>query len=183
MNSGPDLRDRNIGAVFDILDADGDGVLAAGDFAAMGERVCAQLGAAGTPQGTQILDLWNSWWEQLRADCDTDGDGRISRAEFAAAISSGHGDPETYYQQQLGRLLQAEAAALDADGDGFIEQAEYTGLLTAAGLAPDLALAGFQRLDTDGDARISTDEFMTGVAHIFLSQDPADPGTAILGHA
>lgn len=72
----------------------------------------------------------------------------------------------------------------DADGDGFIEQADFTGLIeAAAGVAPGLALAGFQRMDADQDGRISTHEYAAAIGHIFLSQNPADPGTALLGHA
>lgn len=150
----------------------------------MGQRFCELLGVAGRPEGAEILGLWDAWWEQLRTDCDRDGDGRVSRAEFLAAISSGHGDPDAYYQQQLGRLVQAVAGVLDSDGDGFIEQADFTGLIVAAaGVTPGLALAGFQRMDADQDGRISTQEYAAAVGHIFLSQNPADPGTALLGHA
>ncbi len=69
------------------------------------------------------------------------------------------------------------------DGDGYIEPAEYAAMLTAVGIAAETALAGFTRLDTDHDGKVSAAELIAGVARLFLSQDPADHGTAMLGHA
>ncbi len=53
-------------------------------------------------------------------------------------------------------MAAAEAEALDADGGGYIEQSDH-------------------------DGKISVSEFEDGLAHLFLSHDPADPGTAMLG--
>jgi Ca2+-binding EF-hand superfamily protein len=181
MSSAADLRDRNIRAIFDLLDANSDGVITASDLSSLAARACDQLGITGTAKGEQIADIYASWWEQLAADADADADGRITRDEFAAAHVSGDGDPAAYYQQQVGRIVAAEAEALDADGDGYIGQAEYAALLAVAGVTTEIALAGFARLDTDHDGKISTDEFAAGIAQLVLSQDPADHGTAILG--
>ncbi len=46
MQPAPDLRERNLGAIFDIiLDIDRDGIIAAGDFEQLAHGVCDQLGA------------------------------------------------------------------------------------------------------------------------------------------
>jgi Ca2+-binding EF-hand superfamily protein len=120
----------------------------------------------------------------LRADCDADGDGRISRAEFAHAILSGGGDPQAYYSQQMAKLVSLFADALDADGDGFIEPTEYRALFGAApDLDPQVVQAAFGRLDADGDGRISREEFQAAIAQVFLSGDQAHPGTSILGQS
>jgi Ca2+-binding EF-hand superfamily protein len=183
VDSAADLRDRNVKAIFDVLDADADGFLTSADLSAMAAQACDRLGITGTAKGAQITGIYASWWEQIAADADADGDGRISRAEFAATHSSGHGDPATYYQQHVGRLAAAEAEALDTDGDGYIGQAEYAAFFVTDGISAETALAGFARLDTDHDGKVSTAEFAAGIAQLFLSQDPADHGTAMLGHA
>ncbi|MGD0609059.1 MAG: hypothetical protein ABSA53_36450 [Streptosporangiaceae bacterium] len=54
-------------------------------------------------------------------------------------------------------------------------------LFRLADVSDEVVLAGFGRLDQDGDGRISTREFQAGAAHAFLSQDAANPGTAMLG--
>lgn len=178
----PSLRARNIDAAFTVLDADADGVITSDDLTAIGTRVCEQLHIAGSPQAAAILETYASWWEQLRSDCDADGDGRITRAEFAQAMLTGGGDPEAYYGQQLGKQVSLLADAMDADGDGFIEPTEYLALFGAApSLDPEVVQAAFEHLDADGDGRISREEFKAGVAHLFLSSDQARPGTSILG--
>lgn len=182
MQPAPDLRERNLGAIFDaILDTDRDGIIAAGDFEQLAQGVCDQLGVPDGPKAAAIRGAYRSWWQQLSSACDGDGDGQVSRAEFTTAHLTGQGDPETYYQQQLGRLFQIVADAMDIDGDGFIEQAEYARLFRLADVSDEVVLAGFGRLDQDGDGRISTQEFQAGAAHAFLSQDSANPGTAMLG--
>jgi flavodoxin len=80
--------------------------------------------------------------------------------------------------QQLSRLFEIVADAMDIDGDGFIEQAEYAQLFHLANVGDEVVLAAFQCLDQDG-----TQEFQAGAAHAFLSQDSANPGTAMLGLA
>ncbi len=182
--SDPDLRARNIDAAFTVYDIDADGFLTSGDLMALGALACELLHITGSPRATAILDGHASWWEQLRADCDADGDGRVSRAEFIQAMISGGGDPQAHYDQQLARLQMLLAAALDGDGDGFIEQAEYVTALSATpGLDPQVLLATFARLDSDGDGRITCEEYAAASAQFFLSSDPADPGTSILGYS
>lgn len=43
MEPAADLRERNLGAAFGVLDYDGDGVVTAGDFTQLAESVCEQL--------------------------------------------------------------------------------------------------------------------------------------------
>jgi hypothetical protein len=66
---------------------------------------------------------------------DTDGDGKISRAEFLAA-NAGRGDPAK------------RVARLDLNGDGVLDKAEIEAMLTKR----------FKRLDTNRDGILSPDE-------------------------
>jgi Ca2+-binding EF-hand superfamily protein len=184
MQPGPDLRERNLGAIFDvILDTDRDGIIAASDFEQLAQGVCDHLGVPDGPQAAAVHSAYRAWWQQLSSACDSDGNGQVTRAEFTTAHLTGHGDPEAYYQQQLSALFEIVTDAMDIDGDGFIGQAEYVRLFRLADVSEEVVLAGFQRLDQDRDGRISTHEFRAGAAHAFLSPDSADPGTAMLGLA
>jgi Ca2+-binding EF-hand superfamily protein len=183
VNQPSDVRERNLRSVFAILDADRDGFIEGSDLAEMARRVCDLIGVTDGARRAAIKDGYLSWWEQLRADADQDGDGRISPAEFAAVVASGGGDPQAYYDQHASAAFRTVAEAMDHDGDGFIEQEAYCRLFEVTGMGPQAVLAGFRQLDSDGDGRLTTGQFLEGVAHLFLSQDPADPGTGMLGDA
>ncbi len=55
---------------------------------------------------------------------------------------------------------------MDADRDGFIEQEVYVRLFAVTGADPQTVLAGFRRIDSDGDGRLTTAQFLEGVAHL-----------------
>jgi Ca2+-binding EF-hand superfamily protein len=97
---------------------------------------------------------------------DTDGDGRVSEAEFkpprrgpgserlqqADSNDDGmvsreeHAAMMAERQQQMQARAEAMFAAADADGDGALSQEE-------------MQRAAFQRLDADGDGYITQEEF------------------------
>lgn len=67
---------------------------------------------------------------------DSDGDGRISRAEFLAGQQSGKGDPAQRFQR------------LDANGDGFVDHGEIDAMLRRR----------FDRMDADHDGTVTPAE-------------------------
>ena len=73
--------------------------------------------------------------KKIMAD-DTDGDGKVSRAEFLAAAKSGKGDPARRF------------AKLDQNGDGMLDKSEIDATLTRR----------FRHQDTNGDGLLSPDE-------------------------
>ncbi|WP_246332110.1 EF-hand domain-containing protein [Sphingomonas chungangi] len=70
---------------------------------------------------------------------DTDGDGKVSRAEMAAAARNGH-DPSRRFD------------AMDANHDGMLDASEIRAALTRR----------FHRLDRNGDGVLTPDERETG---------------------
>lgn len=67
---------------------------------------------------------------------DTDGDGKVSSAEFLAAARASKADPAKRF------------AKLDANNDGMLDTAEIDAMLTRR----------FKRLDTNGDGMLAADE-------------------------
>jgi Ca2+-binding EF-hand superfamily protein len=181
LTSASDLRERNIGSVFELLDTDRDGYITEDDLPASGRRILDALGIEDAQQRAEILGLYQSAWEQLRADCDSDSDGRITRQEFTSAFTVGLGDPQAYFQRLMGPIPDRIAEVADRDGDGFIESDEYARIFAPIGVDEQVIRAAFERLDADSDGKISTGEFREAMRHLFLSHDPADPGTSVLG--
>jgi hypothetical protein len=97
MGSETGLRELNLGAIFEILDTDGDGFFSEDDFVAMARRFTDEFDVTGDAPGVAVDAAFRAWWERMRADYD--GDARVGRAEFIAAFLSGGGNPEAYYHE------------------------------------------------------------------------------------
>jgi hypothetical protein len=86
---------------------------------------------------------------------DTDGDGKVSRAEMAATAKNGH-DPSRRFD------------AMDANHDGTLDASEIRAALTRR----------FHRLDHNGDGVVTPDERMAGRTRA-RQAEPADPATGL----
>lgn len=96
----------------------------------------AKQPTAGDGAAGLTLQQFQARHEKKMLAADTDGDGRVSKAEFLAAAKAGRGDPAKRF------------AKLDRNGDGYIDKAEI-----------DASLARrFHRLDTNGDGTLSAQE-------------------------
>ncbi|MFJ1648102.1 oxygenase MpaB family protein [Streptomyces sp. NPDC088258] len=161
----PELFDR-------ILDQTGDGFVSWADLAAVARVVAVRLEVDEATE-TALYDAFHTWWLELRAGSDTDGDGLLSREEYARTGPDG---------AALRAAMDTVAAAVDRDGDGFVEQAEYAHLLGGGGHGPEL-LESFRLLDTDGDGRVTVAEFAAGLGAFFAGRAGSPVGRRLLGRA
>ncbi|OIK28498.1 calcium-binding protein [Streptomyces malaysiense] len=136
----------------DVLDQTGDGYLTWPDLAAMARELCGRLDL-DEPAETRLYDAFADWWRELQTALDTDGDGRVSAQEYAAAAPALAGPA-------LIRTAEVLFDAADEDGNGRIDEAEYRALFRTA----------FHR-DTAGDPETRTDTVYTRGAFVrdFLS--------------
>lgn len=70
------------------------------------------------PEETRLYDAFAAWWRELQAALDTDGDGRVSADEYAAAAPSLAGPA-------LIRVAEVLLDAIDKDGNGTIDADEH----------------------------------------------------------
>ena len=127
---------------------------------------------------------------EMMKQADTDGDGKLSRDEFIKARTA---------------ALEAAFARLDADGDGKLDEkeveagAEQVRAMSAGGGAgfrrpagqrpqrPDgarpqgpgagaMADQGFDRMDSDGDGKLSREEFAAAMARMREFMQRGGPG-------
>ncbi len=115
-------------------------------------------GAARSSNGHDNARGWSLLQFQQRRErkvmaADTNHDGRVSRAEFMAAMTNGKGDPAKRFTH------------LDRNRDGFVDRPEID---TAASKR-------FRRLDSNSDGRLTREERKAGHASATnLGAGPAD---------
>ncbi|MFG1694226.1 oxygenase MpaB family protein [Nonomuraea sp. NPDC049309] len=108
----------------EVLDQTGDGVLRWPDLAAMAREIATRLDL-GEQDEERLFQAYAAWWSELQAALDRDGDGRITRDEYAAAAARLPGTG-------LIRVADVLFDVTDADGDGTIDAAEYRALFRTA---------------------------------------------------
>ncbi|WP_242187144.1 EF-hand domain-containing protein [Sphingomonas sp. CARO-RG-8B-R24-01] len=105
--------------------------------------------AAVTAAGV-TLSTFVSRHERKLLAYDTDGDGKVSRAEFVAAAEAGKSDPARRFVK------------LDTNGDGLLDKTEIEAMLTRR----------FKRLDTNCDGVLSASE--RAAVHARKAKDAGD---------
>ncbi|MET7336687.1 EF-hand domain-containing protein [Nonomuraea sp. NPDC005650] len=176
-----ELIEANLNGAFAVLDTDGDGHITVADFTAKADQMCAAFAPEPqSPHHAALQRAYASWWEQLRAGADHDGDGKVSQAEFVAAIRAGTTtDPR--YLHTVDAVCHAVFDAIDTNGDGRITWEEFARMYCAADVQTIATRVAFDHLDTDGDGAVSREEFVAGANALLSSADASQPGTWMLG--
>ncbi|MEU5400251.1 oxygenase MpaB family protein [Streptomyces sp. NPDC005963] len=116
-----------------VLDQTGDGSLDWPDLAAMARELAGRLDL-DEPAETRLYAAYAEWWKELQQALDSDGDGRISAEEYAAAVP-------TLAGPALIKVADVLFDATDADGNQSIDADEYRTLFRT-GFQRDLADTG-----------------------------------------
>jgi hypothetical protein len=95
------------------------------------------------PEESKLYAAFAEWWRELQAALDVDGDGRVSKEEYASAVPSLAGPA-------LIRVAEVLFSVTDADGDGSIDADEYRALFRT----------GFGRTVVGSDERYSRSAFV-----------------------
>ncbi|MBQ1090503.1 oxygenase MpaB family protein [Streptomyces sp. B93] len=107
-----------------VLDQTGDGHLDWPDLAAMARELATRLDL-DEPEENRLYDAFAAWWRELQGALDTDGDGRVSAEEYAAAVPALAGPA-------LIRVAEVLFDVTDKDGSGSIDADEYRALFRTA---------------------------------------------------
>ncbi|MFI6048394.1 EF-hand domain-containing protein [Nocardia sp. NPDC051321] len=122
---------------FTLFDGDGDGLVSAGDIV----RAVSSAGLEITTEDAAAFVV----------AADSDGDHRISRAEFDAARAQKVSDGADEYTHAF--------HAFDLDGSGYLSLDEMEKLAAQCGYPPDSAAELMTAADRDGDGKLSLAEF------------------------
>lgn len=164
---------ENVGALFHALDATGDGMLDANDYLLRAAQMCAALAPdPASPEHQQIQAAYRQAWDELRQMADADHDGTVTRDEFVAAVEKGVLTDADFVERGMLVVTRALAAAADDDGDGIVSRDDYLRVFRAIELTDEMASAGFDHIDRDGDDRITCDDFVQALSDVFTTGEP-----------
>ncbi|MEV0445925.1 EF-hand domain-containing protein [Streptomyces spectabilis] len=149
--------------IFAMLDTDGDGSISRDEYLARPARVAA---AMARPARDPLVVAAHAAHERVYAAMDADGDGRVTLEEYAAWA----GGPafDEVCRPALGSLFDLA----DADATGQLDRASFARLREVLGNPPSGADAAFDALDTDGDGRVSRDEYLASIRAYVISSGP-----------
>ncbi|MEJ8640399.1 EF-hand domain-containing protein [Streptomyces sp. MS1.HAVA.3] len=148
--------------IFDRLDTNGDGVLAADDYRASADHVLRSYGMGpSSPKGRALIEANLALWQHQAELVDRDHDGMITREEYREWVGSlppsdsgrPSGTPEVM------AALHAQFNVADRNGDGLMDRHEFVVWRDLKGVPAQTAESSFQLIDSDGDGSISWNDF------------------------
>src|SRR6266568_1206817 len=170
-----ELRRRKLTAGFHELDLDGDGRIGNDDIELLVKGHGDAYGyPAETPEYAELARRTREVWEQLK-QFDTDGDGRVSLAEYVAGFEAFLGQRDEF-MAAMTVLVDSFYELADADNDGRISEDELIKHFRAWNHSEDQARTAFPRLDRNGNGAISKAEWMANLEEFYFSEDPQAPG-------
>lgn len=164
------LLEQKYERLFALLDVNGDGVIAEDDFVLMADRVLVSFdGEIFAEKGRKYTEELMNYWRALRATADTDGDGRIDKAEFRQAVRQVSGNFDTL----IGPLYEAGFRFADRDDNGLVDKGEFAAVIAAIGVPAGEAEATFDQLAGAG-GQLTLDRLMTAATQYYCDEDPAN---------
>ncbi|WP_030593475.1 EF-hand domain-containing protein [Streptomyces globisporus] len=177
-----DLRDLKYSQWFKGADVDGDGFITRQDVLQMGKRFSDARGdAAQSATGRRLTEELETFWNQVIAPMDQDGDGQVDLQEMTAGFRRALTDPNLY-QQQIQLVADCFFDLIDLDGNGKIDQSEFGQIFGLAGNIPieDCAPV-FAALDRDGSGALDRSEFHQALTEFFYGNDPDASANHLFG--
>ncbi len=172
-----EFQRRKVAAVFDAMDADGNGYLEEQDFEALTERWVSIRGWEPSSAGYERMRaIMMGWWEAIRTLSDADQDGMVSLDELMRVV-----DQLDAMDAEVLATADAMFEAIDESGDGRISVAEHKQVVKAWKGSDDGVDEVFPRLDLDGDGTISQAEFRELWSDFWRGDDDTQPGQWVFG--
>ncbi|MGW0758933.1 EF-hand domain-containing protein [Streptomyces sp. NPDC002814] len=147
---------------FEKWDTDGNGVLEASDFQGEAARIAQNLGkSADSPEVQELHSAFQGLYQHLAQKAGVPAGGAISREQFLDATGEMlFKEGEASFNRALSPVVKALIRLCDDNHDGEIDAREFQAWLSAVGVPASQAGKMFQKVDTNGDGRLSEDELL-----------------------
>ena len=175
-----EFQKRKLALGFYMFDTSKDGIVELADFEHHAQKLAELRGIQpGSTDYEKILSASLAKWETFWKPADTDGDNKITLDEYlksADILIAANTGEKTNFTVDKGTF-----DCVDIDGNGEITLKEYTIYLKSLGRSEEDAKIAFSKIDTNGDGKLSRDEFGIALYEYHASNDPQAPANWFFG--
>ncbi len=174
-----DAIKRKLEQLFNATDANNDGYVEWADYQRIVDRYLTAFTIDKDERKGQTLQVtYQMYWLELLRHANRSQ--RLTRDEYIAANRAASVDTSRF--NMVEGLPHAIVDIMDNDDDNEINKEEFAQFLQASGITAPHAMDTFTALDTDGDGRISRQEYVRSVREFFHSgTDLKAPGSLYFG--
>lgn len=177
-----DIQRSKLDRRFELLDADGDGVITAADYDMAAASVCRAFDfAEDSPQYERVHVIYLRLWVALSRKADARESGRVTREQFVQSCAESIVEPARGYDRIIRPVAQTIFDLIDDDDSGTLEVEELANWANAYGVCADDAERAFRALDRNGDGVLDLEEIQQALREFYTSDDPDAPGNHIFG--
>ena len=175
------LQTRKLSRAFKLFDVDQNGFMERADCELVVSATTKAMGyALGSPEYTTYHAEYMAGWDALVLLGDSDGDQRLTLAEFCTAYDKLMAQPAQFDAVILG-FVKTAIALWDSNRDGKVSEEEYKNYLLSVQVTATEATDAFRRLDLNRDGYLSREELFENLQEYYFSDDPNAPGNWFFG--
>lgn len=179
-----DLQNRKLTQLFKMCDIDGDAHLRQSDFDQAAANIAhAFQVSADSETYAQLHAMYTQQWQQIKQYADPNGNGRVDLNEWLAYWDGMLNSPEAMQMLIAGydEGFLAMLDLVDPKGPSRHITTERWGKYFAAYNQPaQEGMAAIQRVDSDGDGKITSAQMRQATME-FFGDDPNAPGNGMFG--
>lgn len=175
-----DAIDRKLKQLFNAMDTNTDGYVEWADYQRLVDRYLTAFKIDKDQRKGQTLQVtYQMYWLELLRHADRSQ--RLSKDEYIAANRAASVDTSRF--NMVEGVPHAIVDIMDIDDDNEITREEFAQFLKAWEITAPNAMDTFTALDTDGDGRISRQQYVQSVREFLHSPtDVNAPGSLYFGH-